>query len=90
MDDGGKFVGCKLRIGEKKAFGNLRKCIPEGFRFISKRYGEVAFELGDQVGDDRALKSCKVGEGKELADVLYAISRFPKTSCVEGFTLLLP
>ena len=70
MDDGGKLVGCKLRIGEKKAFGNLRKCIPEGFGLVSKRYGEVAFKLGDQVRDDRALKSCKVREGKELADVL--------------------
>lgn len=47
MDDGGKLAGCRLRIGEEKAFGDLRKCIAEGLRFVSKRYGEVAFELGD-------------------------------------------
>ena len=90
MDDGGKLVGGQLRVGEKKAFGNLRKCIPKGFGFVSKRYGEVGFKLGDQVRNNRALKSCKVGEGEELADILYAISRLSKKSCREPYTLFLP
>lgn len=51
MDDRGKLLGCRLRIGEEKAFGDLRKCITEGFGFVSKRYGEIAFELGYQARD---------------------------------------
>ena len=47
MDDGRKLGGGRLHIGEEEAFGNLRKCITEGFGFIRKRYREVAFELGD-------------------------------------------
>lgn len=38
MDDGGKLVGCGLSIGKEQAFGDLRKCITEGFEFVSKRY----------------------------------------------------
>lgn len=90
MDDGRNFVGCRMRIREEKAFGNLRKGITEGFGFVSKRNGEVGFELGDQVWDDRALKSCEVREGKELADILYIVSSLLEKSCVEEFTLLLP
>ena len=79
-----------MRIGEKKAFGDLGKSITEGFGFVSKRYGEVAFELGGQVRDDRALKSCEVGEGQELADVLCSVSGLSKRSCVEEVTLFFP
>lgn len=56
MDDGRKLAGCRLSIGEEKALGYLRQCVTEGFGFVSKRYGEIALELGDQIRDDRALK----------------------------------
>ncbi len=75
MDDGRKPLGCRLRIREEKAFGDLRKCITNSFGFVSKRYGEVALELGDQTRDDRALKRCEVRESKQLANTLYTISR---------------
>ena len=90
MDNGGKLVRCRLRIGEEKALRDLRKRITEGFGFVRKRYGEVAFELGDQVRDNRALKSCEIGEGKEPADVLYIVSGFSNTSIGEESTLCLP
>ena len=31
MNDGGKFLGCRLRIGKEKAFGDLRKRVTDGF-----------------------------------------------------------
>ena len=79
MDNGRKLFSSGLRIREKKTFGDLRKCVADGLGFFSKGYGEVAFKLGDQIRDDRALESCKIGESEQFANILSTVSRLPKS-----------
>ena len=79
MDDGRKPVRRRLGIGKKKAFRDLGKCIADRFGLVSKRYGEVAFELRDEIRDYRALERCEIGKRKQFADILCIISRVSKT-----------
>ena len=89
MDDGREPFSGGLCIREEKTLGDLRQCITDGFRFISKRYGEVAFELGDQVRDDGALKGGEIREGEQLADILRISAPYPTLNGVSYFILAM-